>query len=200
MHQDVLDSTLLDQGHRKGLEAGVGSKSGKWDWRLVPVECWDHCSGKSNPADIPSHGLSSVELLVNELWKHGPVWLQQDLDTSILPLEISEACANELRSSGVLCLMISMHTTAVSSVVDCNRYSSVHKLRIYIYGITAYVLKFIDLLKNRDHSFELTLTDLARAKRLWILEWEAALMKDKNFPTWKSQFDLYLDENQLWRY
>ena len=24
-------------------------------------------------------------------------------------------------------------------------------------------------------------------------------MKDKNFSTWKSQFNLYLDENQLWR-
>ena len=83
----------------------------------------------------------------------------------------------------------------MSNLLDCDKYSSLHKL----YRITAYMLKFVDLLKNRDHSHELSHTDLARAKRLWILECQAALMRDKNFPTWKSQFNLYLDENQLWR-
>ena len=31
------------------------------------------------------------------------------------------------------------------------------------------------------------------------MECQAALMRDKNFPTWKSQFNLYVDDNQLWR-
>ena len=78
--------------------------------------------------------------------------------------------------------------TDVSSIVDCNRYSSVHKL----YRITTYVLK-------RYQPCELTEKDLAKARRLWISECQAALTKDKNFSTRKSQFNLYLDENQHWR-
>ena len=58
--------------------------------RLVPVERWDHCTGKSNPADMPSRGLSSMELSTNKLWKHGPDWLQQDVDTS--PLSRDPRC------------------------------------------------------------------------------------------------------------
>lgn len=155
----------------------------------------NHGSGKSNPADMPSRGLSSMELSTNKLWKHGPDWLQQDVDTSPLPPEIPNTCAKELKSNGTVCLLTSMDNTDVSNLLDCDKYSSLHKL----YRITAYMLKFVDLLKNRDHSHELSHTDLARAKRLWILECQAALMRDKNFPTWKSQFNLYLDENQLWR-
>ena len=44
--------------------------------RLVPTECWGHCAGKNNPADIPSRGLTALELSVNKLLSEGPEWLQ----------------------------------------------------------------------------------------------------------------------------
>ena len=31
--------------------------------KLVPVECWMHCPGKENPADLPSRGMSVEELM-----------------------------------------------------------------------------------------------------------------------------------------
>lgn len=37
--------------------------------RNVPPDCWSHCPGKSNPADLPSRGLSTLESSVNELWQ-----------------------------------------------------------------------------------------------------------------------------------
>ena len=43
--------------------------------KLVPPVCWSHCSGKDNPADIPSRGLTPLELSVNVLWQRGPCWL-----------------------------------------------------------------------------------------------------------------------------
>jgi len=96
--------------------------------RLVPMECCDHCSGKSNPADIPSRGLSSTELSVSELWKHGPNWLHDDQDTALLPPEMPEACAKELKSPNIFCLMASTDTIHVSNIIDCTKFSSVHRL------------------------------------------------------------------------
>ena len=35
-------------------------------------DCWSHCSGKTNPADLPSRGISLSELSVSKLWQCGP--------------------------------------------------------------------------------------------------------------------------------
>ena len=164
--------------------------------RLVPVDCWGHCSGKENPADIPSRGLSSMDLAVSKLWQYGPEVLQYDIVTP-LPLEIPEACAKELKSSETICLLTPLNTTTVSNVVECDKYSSVHKL----YRIKALVLKFVNVLqhKSADSSHDLTQNYLARAKKLWIMDCQTVLIKNHNFSTWKLQFNLYLDEHQLWR-
>ena len=163
--------------------------------RLVPGDCWDHCSGKSNPADIPSRGLAPAELSVSDLWRYGPSWLHEDLNINLLPPDIPEACAKELKSTKVFCLMTSTDTSHVSTIIDCQRYSSIHKL----YRVTAYVLKYVSLSKDKRQSRRLTQEDLAKAKRLWISECQAELVKDKNFPAWKTQFNLYQDEDKLWR-
>ncbi len=42
----------------------------------VPPERWFHCPGETNPADLPSRGLSLLELSVNTLWRRGPEWLR----------------------------------------------------------------------------------------------------------------------------
>ena len=36
--------------------------------RNVAPSLWSHCPGKSNPADLPSRGLSALEVSVNQLW------------------------------------------------------------------------------------------------------------------------------------
>lgn len=37
---------------------------------------WRHIDGKDNPADLLTRGVSPAELINNELWLHGPAWLQ----------------------------------------------------------------------------------------------------------------------------
>ena len=37
--------------------------------RRVHPEFWSHCPGSSNPADLPSRGLTSLELSVSQLWR-----------------------------------------------------------------------------------------------------------------------------------
>ena len=44
--------------------------------RLIPSELWQHCPGSTNPADLPSRGLTMLELSVSQLWCEGPEWLR----------------------------------------------------------------------------------------------------------------------------
>ena len=44
--------------------------------KLTPTNCWRHCAGQDNPADIPSRGLGPLELSVSVFWRSGPDWLK----------------------------------------------------------------------------------------------------------------------------
>ena len=65
------------QGHGKEWKPFVQNRVNEIR-RLTPMECWQHCSGKDNPANIPSRGLTPLELSVNVLWRKGPDWLSRD--------------------------------------------------------------------------------------------------------------------------
>ena len=43
--------------------------------RNVFPEYWSHCPGETNPADLPSRGLTPLQLSNNKLWYSGPDWL-----------------------------------------------------------------------------------------------------------------------------
>ena len=45
---------------------------------------------------------------------------------------------------------------------------------------------------------ELTAKDMAKAEIIWVKELQKELMKHKGFPTWKRQFNLFLEE-EVWR-
>ena len=60
-------------------------------------------------------------------------------------------------------------------------------------------MKILSLLKDKGQPRLLTQGDLSKAKKLWVSECQAALVKDKNFPMWETQFNFYLDENGLCR-
>ena len=70
--------------------------------KLVPLECWNHCPGKDNPADILSRGINPRELPTSELWWNGPKWLhdpgkptaKEELKKSLLP----EDCLVEMKA------------------------------------------------------------------------------------------------------
>ena len=58
--------------------------------RLVPAQHWKHCSGKDNPADLPSRGVAPTDLVRNSLWQHGPSWLvdptsDPDMEELVMP-------------------------------------------------------------------------------------------------------------------
>ena len=70
--------------------------------------------------------------------------------------------------------------------------------------VTAYVLKFIELLKSHSDgvqmpSLKLNADDISKAESYWIKFAQVALEEDRRFNTWKQQFNLVLDENRIWR-
>ena len=69
--------------------------------RNVYPELWSYCPGMSNPADLPSRGLT---LSVNQLWRRGPEWLNEDgVETDVMPEErSSELKANTLKSLNLM--------------------------------------------------------------------------------------------------
>ena len=46
--------------------------------KLTSVECWQHCQGNVNPADLPTRGISGIDLISKELWWEGPAFLIQE--------------------------------------------------------------------------------------------------------------------------
>ena len=137
--------------------------------KLIPVECWEHCAGRNNPADIPSRGLTPLELPVKQLWRKGPECLQMPISVSPLSDEIPKPCIEEMMASGqrdVHSLLTSTEIPGMDCVIDCECHNTAQRL----YRITAYVLKFIKMLRKRTQSSELTIHDIAEAKRLWILD------------------------------
>ena len=98
--------------------------------KLVPVDCWNHCSGKENPADIPSRGMTPLELSTSKLWRNEPEWLKAQTNPVPLPVEIPEPCVAELKASSrvaVHSLLIS-RPPGISHIIDCERFNTIHKL------------------------------------------------------------------------
>jgi len=90
--------SLLGLWLGKGVEAFVQNQV-KEIRGNVHHDLLHHCPGITNPADLPSRGLTLMELSVSQLWCNGPEWLGLDSsvqsDVKILPMP--ELCSQELK-------------------------------------------------------------------------------------------------------
>ena len=44
---------------------------------LLDPSVWWYCPGPQNPANLPTRGLSAIQLRESHLWWRGPIWLQE---------------------------------------------------------------------------------------------------------------------------
>ena len=65
--------------------------------------------------------------------------------------------------------------------------------------MTAYALKFVSIVKGRSETPKFTVDVLFEAERKWIMDSQSTLEEGPKFPTWKIQFGLFKDDNQVWR-
>ncbi|XP_065903771.1 uncharacterized protein [Dysidea avara] len=172
--------------------------------KLVPIECWHHCPGKENPADVPSRGTTPSELNRNVLWRHGPSWLVNLTDVPEEETVMSDTCLEELKanqSSASHSLLSTSELVNLKQVVDCEKFSRLRRLL----RVTAYVLRFVEILKSKIgrrqmvECSEVSSAEIAEAESRWLLTAQHELITDKAFPMWKRKFGLYLDDKQLWR-
>ena len=166
--------------------------------KLVAAEKWTHCRGEDNPADIPSRGVTPMELAGSTLGRHGLSWLinvvtrDNDGDTSM-----PEECKKEMRvmrPSTQQSLLITNELKGISHIINCECFSTLRRLL----RVTAYVLRFCETLKNRvkgmnrQGTVELTAPEIAAAETLWVKESQVPLRENKLFKVWEKQLGLFL--------
>lgn len=142
---------------------------------------------------------------MNLLWRNGPRWLSDGEDDSEQhTCEVPEGCIAEMKAADqrlIHGVLTTNPPTGLHQIMKCEDFSSLHKLL----RVTAYVLKFVRLLKRRATSTSpekeplVQSDDITQAERLWIIESQSLLTQDKSFETWKRQFNLFIDANNVWR-
>ena len=173
----------------------------------VGLKHWHHCRSEENPADIPSRGVTLMELKESHLWFYGPEWLRENSSSTAeegatLPPE----CLEELRVRDRETVMLSAferREVRISTIMSIERFSCYEKLIMS----TAYVILFIEKLKKRiltkvgdngrgSDSVSLTVEKFkSMAEVFWIRDTQDGLIKRE----WKTQFGLFLDDNGIWR-
>ena len=173
--------------------------------KKIPPDKWNHCPGVTNPADLPSRGMSMCELRVSRLWRFGPDWqnsgtISDDLAGMTEGAKMPEECCDELKArvKKVHNLATNEVEPTIGDLLKCEKFSSFRRL----VRVTAYVMRAVKLFKNRmvaKGTTSLSTEELTDAELKWIKDAQVTLSHEKLFQSLKSQLNLFLDENGLWR-
>lgn len=135
---------------------------------LTTPETWSHCSGKLNPADLTTRGLSVTRLKEESLWWSGPQFLRS-AEQQVFPEErlCEEDVKTELRSSQITVQLNNVEPASPDPLLKLENYS---KLKTVL-RVTAWIKRFTHNLRSSEkRKGELTAEELAEAERHWILE------------------------------
>ena len=164
-------------------------------------DSWHHCAGVTNPADLPTRGLTIPELQVNCLWRYGPDWLRTSIppNNEELPDQMPEECYQELKASHkkTVTLIAAEVNHSIGDLVDCSNFSSFRRL----VRVTAYIVKAVGRFKKRQtHDDDsLTAEELLDAELKWMIDCQQNLKQQTSFNSLKRQLNLFLDPQGLWR-
>ena len=162
---------------------------------LVPPSTWRHCSGRENPADLPSRGATLSELSSSILWREGPSWLLDSNFSSDIEIEPSPECLAELtvKDQQTHGLLTPSSDFGLCEIIDCSRFSTLNRLLT----VTKLVLKFCKSLLSKIPP-NVTI-DCDQAEKMWIVESQKTLSTDANFKQWKRALGLFQDNDGIWR-
>ena len=130
----------------RGTKSFVNNRVSEIRCRVRPNN-WSHCPGASNPADLPSRGLASLELSVSQLWRQGPEWLQASFEPRIesdircMPRE----CSAKLKATQYHNLLSMESKRAMETILDPTKFSTLSKL----IGVTVQILRAVRKFKEQ---------------------------------------------------
>ena len=148
--------------------------------KLTSVECWQHCQGDVNPADLPTRGISGIDLIKNKLWWEGPAFLKQeaplrrtsDISSNEIDCETDEVVKRELEKTNQEVTHSLLNKVNIDlNFINFDRFSSKSKL----IHTTAFVLRFVHNLKCLVRKKEIPSTNELGAQEL--LEGERVVLK-----------------------
>ena len=176
--------------------------------KLTSPDMWNHCPTEYNPADVGSRGQSVRDLRANQLWWHGPEWLESSKENypvqpSKTQLE-TEECYQEIRQE--LTILLAKNelkgNVNLDKILDVNKFSSYNRLL----KCTALVLRFISNMKSRVQKRhneikveELEPSELEQAERLWIKTLQIHMQEDRNFKQLEHRLGLFNDSEEIVR-
>ncbi|KAL9975369.1 hypothetical protein ACROYT_G012524 [Oculina patagonica] len=174
---------------------------------LWKKEHWRYCPSELNPADIASRGAKSSIIASSELWwKGAPFLKEEEFDWPSLPncpasgTAVPEEALSELKkesSSEISRVMtVSVQSSqSISEVIQPERFSSLSKLL----RVTALVLKFLQRLRKKTETHDISMEDMNAAKHLWYKEVQTKLEeREKSSSTWE-QLAVFKDEQGVLR-
>ena len=202
-YTDSLVALCWIQGTHKEWKVFVQNRVNEIRRNVHPT-LWNHTPGKSNPADLPSRGLTALELSMNRLWKEGPEWLK--LGTDPLPSRpaadaMPEECAQELKvTTKSLSLISAESRNTIEGLMTCQNFSTYSR----ILRVTAQVLKAVKRFKtgksgSSDDTTTITPAELAEAETLWIISVQQQFNNEKNFQYQRRKLGLFKDVSGIWR-
>ena len=183
---------------------------------LTDKEQWRFCPGLQNPADLPSRGCSSEELVDNSSWWRGPEFLcQPQTSWPMLPTPLNTAEAGKELVKHPPLLIHSLATNEANpitinldKIIDIARYSS----KIKLLQVTATVIKITQFWRNKTKDPQprtpIEAGDLHKAEESWIRDMqqncfseELKVLKSGNPTTNRviNQLNLGLDDKGLIR-
>ena len=136
---------------------------------------WNYCPSTDNPADLLTRGITSQQLTLSTLWKHGPTWLtskqlwpiQSVNDTP--PLNITAVLATEEISSATSTSQSNAvkKDVGLHQIITLSDYSSL----VRVQRVTAYVLRFVHNCRHPQTSMlgVLSSAEQRKANLQWIL-------------------------------
>ena len=143
---------------------------------LTEPEYWRWCPGEQNPADIPSRGLLLNQLIKNELWWSGPIWLKHSNETypnHYEDLKNTDVVKREQKNRNQVCLLTFTETSNTSTkgmvmkLIDFKKYSTYKRLLF----ITACIHRYLYNLRSKPNDRmkgDINATDMKEAEVTWL--------------------------------
>ncbi|XP_050308277.1 uncharacterized protein LOC126744768 [Anthonomus grandis grandis] len=115
--------------------------------KLTSTFTWNHIVSQENPADLVSRGLKPKQLIISDLWWHGPKWLFLNEHEWPISNNVISNDLPEMRN----CIFLTKTNT--KSLFPFERFSNLLKIK----RVMAYVLRFVNNARtpknNRQNSF-----------------------------------------------